>query len=192
MRFEKGHKEKTRKHILDVAARRMRKEGAAACGIAGIMSDAGLTNGAFYPHFDSKETLVREVLAETLADQRDRLVQQSQAGAGIEQAIRSYLNAEHVAEWENGCPSAALLPEIMRQSSATREVYEGGLLDYVSVLATYLPEPETAASRQRAMALFGLMVGTLQLARAVSDEALRERILQGGLETALVLANSPA
>ena len=48
MRFEKGHKENTRRRIIDVASKRFRREGAAASGLAGIMSEAGLTNGAFY------------------------------------------------------------------------------------------------------------------------------------------------
>ena len=60
MRFEKGHKAATRRHIVDVASKCLRRDGVAAAGIAGIMSEAGLTKGAFSPHFGSKEELVRE------------------------------------------------------------------------------------------------------------------------------------
>ena len=54
MRYEKGRKDASRRRIMEVAAERFRNEGIAASGLAGIMSDAGLTNGAFYPHFQSK------------------------------------------------------------------------------------------------------------------------------------------
>ena len=64
MRYEKGHKETTRRHIVDVASAQFRENGVAAVGLAGIMAEAGLTNGAFYTHFESKEDLVRAVLLE--------------------------------------------------------------------------------------------------------------------------------
>jgi TetR/AcrR family transcriptional regulator, transcriptional repressor for nem operon len=188
MRFEKGHKEKTRRRILDVASRRFRRDGVAASGLAGIMTEAGLTNGAFYPHFESKESLLREALANTIADQRARLEKDSGVGSGIEGAIRGYLNKSHLEGGEEGCPSAALLPEIGRQSEPTRKAYEDGLLTYISALAAHLPDPRSASSKRRAMAVFGLMVGTLQIARAVADEALAEDILEGGIEAALSLA----
>jgi TetR/AcrR family transcriptional repressor of nem operon len=57
MRFEKGHKAATRRHIVDVASKCFRRDGVSAAGIAGIMGEAGLTKGAFFPHFESKEAL---------------------------------------------------------------------------------------------------------------------------------------
>ena len=63
MRYDKGHKDATRERIIEVASRQFREQGVAAVGLARIMSDAGLTNGAFYAHFDSKEDLFREVLS---------------------------------------------------------------------------------------------------------------------------------
>ena len=63
MRYEKGHKDATRERIIEVASRQFRENGVAAVGLAGIMSDAGLTNGAFYTHFESKEDLVQAVVA---------------------------------------------------------------------------------------------------------------------------------
>ncbi|TIT49517.1 MAG: TetR/AcrR family transcriptional regulator, partial [Mesorhizobium sp.] len=49
MRYEKGRKDASRGRIMEVATRRFRSDGIAASGLASIMSDAGLTNGAFYP-----------------------------------------------------------------------------------------------------------------------------------------------
>ncbi len=73
MRFEKGHKAETRRHILGVASKRFRQDGISASGIAGIMGEAGLTNGAFYPHFKSKEELVREAVSSALSEQQHRV-----------------------------------------------------------------------------------------------------------------------
>src|SRR5215472_3243388 len=72
MRYEKGHKEATRRHILDVASAQFRENGVAAVGLAGIMAEAGLTNGAFYTHFESKEDLVRAVLLDALIRREEK------------------------------------------------------------------------------------------------------------------------
>jgi TetR/AcrR family transcriptional regulator, transcriptional repressor for nem operon len=192
MRFEKGHKAATRRHILEVASKCFRRDGVSAAGISGIMGEAGLTNGAFYPHFESKEELVREALASALADQQYRFEEDQQAGLDLEGAIRRYLNQAHLEDPAVGCPSAALLPEIARQPMPARQIYEEGLQSYVSALAALLPDAESATSRRRATAIFALMVGTLQFARAVPDAAQAEQILEGGVEAALRLARAPS
>jgi TetR/AcrR family transcriptional repressor of nem operon len=186
MRYEKGHRENTREHILEVASQRFRRDGASASGLAGIMAAAGLTNGAFYTHFESKEALLREALVTALTEQLARLEDDCPAGCGIEAVIRRHLNEDELAGSEVGCPSAALLPEISRQPERTRKAYEDALLAYISALATHLPD--SGSSNSRAMAIFSLMVGTLQIARAVADTSLAQDILEGGVEAALVLA----
>lgn len=190
MRFEKGHKETTRKRIIDVASKRFRRDGVAASGLAGIMAESGLTNGAFYAHFDSKEDLVREALASALADQHAQLENAGEDAIEIEGAIRRYLNTSHLEGCEDGCPSAALLPEIARQPAPTKQVYEDQFLAYVKTLAARLPNPKSAQTRRKATAIFSLMVGTLQIARAVSDPQLAETILEGGVQAALKLAKA--
>ena len=192
MRFEKGHKAATRRHIIDVASKCFRRDGVSAAGIAGIMAEAGLTNGAFYPHFESKEALVREALASALADQQHSLDEDQRKGLDLEGAIRRYLNRAHLEDPAVGCPSAALLPEIARQALPTRQTYDKGLQSYVSTLAALLPDASSTTSVRRATAIFGLMVGTLQLARAVPDTAQAEQILEAGVEAALHLARAPS
>lgn len=156
------------------------------------MGEAGLTNGAFYAHFESKEALVREALASALANQQHGLDEDQREGLDLEGAIRRYLNRAHLEDPSGGCPSAALLPEIARQALLTRQTYEEGLQSYISTLAALLPDAGSAASGRRATSIFGLMVGTLQLARAVPDAADAEQILEGGVEAALRLAATPS
>ena len=192
MRFEKGHKAATRRHIVDVASKCFRRDGVSAAGIAGIMSEAGLTKGAFSPHFESKEALVGEALASALADQQHRLDEDQRTGLDLEGVIRSYLSHAHLEGPAEGCPSAALLPEIARQPLPTRQTYEEGLRSYVSSLAGLLPDAGSERSHRRATAIFGLMVGTLQFARAVPDAARAVQILEGGVQGALLLARAPS
>ena len=84
------------------------------------MSDAALTNGAFYAHFTSKEDLVANVLADQLRTQRQRFDAQPPDRAGLEAIIRAYLSPQHRDQYADGCPSAALLDEIARRPAVSR------------------------------------------------------------------------
>jgi TetR/AcrR family transcriptional repressor of nem operon len=187
MRYDKGHKDVTRLRILDVASRQFREQGVAAVGLAGIMTDAGLTNGAFYAHFGSKEDLVREVLANA-GKRREMWETAAESRAGLEAAIRSYLSPKHRDNPGGGCPASALVAEIARHPKATRDVFSGKVADVIELIATHLDQDTDGERRRKAVAIYGLMVGTLQLARAVNDKRLSDEILQGGADEALALA----
>jgi TetR/AcrR family transcriptional repressor of nem operon len=190
MRYDKGHKEASRRRIMDVASGRFRSDGIAASGLARIMSDAGLTNGAFYPHFQSKAELVRESLAAAMDDQSS-LLRQIIAEGGLEAAIDAYLSPGHRDNAESGCTLAALLPELARQPLETRTVYAERFVDAVRELASALP----AQARDREAAAIGIyatLIGTLQLARAVSGTPLSEQVLAAGAAAARDLARLPA
>src|SRR5438874_2399680 len=107
MRYGKDQKQATRRRILDAAGRRFKQDGIDGAGVAAVMSDAGLTNGAFYAHFASKEDLVANVVADQLRAQRQRLDSQPADRAGLEAFIRSYPSPQHPAQRSAGCPAAA-------------------------------------------------------------------------------------
>ena len=186
MRYEKGHKDLTRQRIVEVASRQFREHGVAAVGIAGIMSDAGLTNGAFYAHFDSKEDLVREVLSH--AGFRNKLSRAAENGTGLAGAIRDYLSPNHRDNPGGGCPTSALVAEIARHPKATRDAFTGKVDDVIDLIAAALDAGTESERRRKAVAIYALMVGTLQLARAVNDKRLSGEILQSGAEEAVALA----
>src|SRR5687767_14572633 len=119
MRYSKDHKQATRQRILEAAGRRFKEDGIDGAGVAAVMSEAGLTNGAFYAHFASKEDLVANVLADQLRTQRQSFDAQPPARGGLEAFIRSYLSVQHRDQFADGCPSAALLDEIARRPAAT-------------------------------------------------------------------------
>ena len=57
-RYSPEHKEATRRRMIATAGRRFKSDGIDGSGIATLVADAGLTNGAFYGHFSSKDDLV--------------------------------------------------------------------------------------------------------------------------------------
>ncbi len=192
MRYSKGHKQTTRQRIVEAAGRRLKQDGIDGAGVATLMSDAGLTNGAFYAHFESKEDLVANVLADQLRAQRQSFDAQPPDRAGLEAFIRSYLAPEHRDQCAEGCPSAALLDEIGRRPDATRQVFTDELMGVIGDIASRLDPAHAEAARTDALAIFGLMVGTLQLARALTDRDLSDQLLARGIEAALKLLDDPA
>jgi TetR/AcrR family transcriptional regulator, transcriptional repressor for nem operon len=190
MRYGKDQKQATRQRILEAAGRRFKEDGIDGAGVAAVMSDAGLTNGAFYAHFASKEDLVANVLADQLRAQRHRFETQTSDRAGLEAIVRAYLSPEHRDQLADGCPSAALLDEIARRPDTTRQVFTEELLGTADDIAARL-DP-TDGSRIDALALIGFMTGTLQVARALTDRDLSDQLLVRGVETALELLDDRA
>ena len=182
MRYEKGRKDTTRRRIMDVASEHFRSDGIAASGLAGIMTEAGLTNGAFYPHFKSKAELVRESLAAAMEDQANLLQEITDTG-GLDAAIAAYLSPEHRDNPATGCTLAALLPELARESAETRNFWGERFQSTVRQLASALP-PQTEDPEGVAVAIYATLVGTLQLARAVAGTDLSDRILAAGADAA--------
>jgi AcrR family transcriptional regulator len=189
MRYGTDHKQATRQRILEAAGRRFKQDGIDGAGVAAVMSDAGLTNGAFYAHFASKEDLVANVLADQLRAQRQSFDSQPPDRRGLEEFIRSYLSPQHRDQCADGCPSAALLDEIARRPAATKQVYTDELMGVIDDIASRLDPTDAEAARTDALTLFGLMLGTLQLARALTDRDLSDQLLARGVETAMKLLN---
>src|SRR5215218_999601 len=187
MRYGKDQKQATRQRIVEAAGRRFKQDGIDGAGVATLMSDAGLTNGAFYGHFMSKEDLVANVLTDQLRTQRHSFDAQPPDRAGLEAIIRAYLSPQHRDQCADGCPSAALLDEIARRPVATRQAFTDELLGTADDIAARLDPTDAESARTDALTLFGLMIGSLQLARALTDVDLSDQLLAQGVKTALQL-----
>jgi TetR/AcrR family transcriptional repressor of nem operon len=186
-RYDKEHKEATRQRIVETAGRRFKKDGIDGSGIATLMADAGLTNGAFYAHFGSKDDLVTTVVADQLKTQTEAYVALSPGRAGLEEFVRDYLSPRHRDHRDTGCPSAALLDEIGRSPKSTKRAYTAGARAILDQIASRLKPEDPAAAKGRALALFTMAVGTMQLARAVADKKFADEILEQGVTNALAL-----
>ncbi len=187
VRYDAEHKAQTRRRIIETAGRRVKQDGIDGSGVAALMADAGLTNGAFYAHFESKDDLVANVVADQLAAQRAVLAALPEGRAALEQFVRDYLARRHRDHPDDGCPNAALLDEISRCGDAVRNSYTKGMQSLVDVIATHLSPQNPAAAHTRALGLFTMLVATLQLARAVSDDELSDEILRSGILNAQLL-----
>jgi TetR/AcrR family transcriptional repressor of nem operon len=187
MRFEKGHKAETRRRIVKAAALRFRKDGVEAVGIAGLMAEAGLTHGGFYAHFESKEALLREAMVAAMDETRERLTRPAEPD-GLEWLVRRYLRPSHRDTPEDGCAIASLVAEIARHEPATRKVFSGRVEAFLARIAAQLQDWPEAERSQAAIGILGVMLGALQLSRAVTDKALSDSVLESGIQAALRLA----
>lgn len=189
MRYDKGHKEATREKILVEAARRFREEGIDAVGVANLMGGIGLTQGGFYNHFDSKDALAREAMANALEATKARFEKDGSLVALVER----YLSTAHRDHPGRGCPAATLSQEIARASDEVREGFTDELGEILATIRGALPDAMSARQKKAiAMAAFSSMVGSMTLARAVSDPALSDDILAAGRKAVLAMLQNPA
>ena len=172
MRYSEEHAAQTREKVLKAAAAQLRKDGPKGVSVAGIMSAAGLTHGGFYAHFDSRDALLVEALERAGRDSGAAVTRalERRAARGVSAfraLVEAYLDDEHLASLETGCPVAALACDIPRQSDAVREASAVRVRRLVAGVQSALPH----ASRATASVVAGTLVGTLQLARALGANA---------------------
>lgn len=180
MRYPPDHKDRVRARIVRAAARRFRAQGSESAPITQLMRDLDLTHGGFYRHFEGKEELFDEALAESFAQVRRRLGEAAGANPGheLEAIISAYLSDAHCARPGDGCPVAALATEIARHPRSVRATLDQGVRDHVAALGHYMPGATQAERENNALVLFTGMAGALNLARAIADPALRDLLLE--------------
>ena len=179
MRYPAEHKEETRERIIRAASRRFRRAGAGV-GIGQLMKTLKMTHGGFYRHFKSKDDLFEAALTESFEEMRARMtaaIAEAPAGHELQAIIGTYLSDEHCADAAGGCPVAALASEVARQPRAVRAAFDRAIQQATSRMATFMTGATEEERRRKAGVLFSGMSGTLAVARAVSDEDLRKRIL---------------
>lgn len=186
MRYAKDQHDTTHRRITGQAASMLRERGIAQTGIAGLMAASGLTNGAFYAHFASKEALVAETLRD-LADHPGRFVAALESGAPPEQWLRLYLSTEHRDHPQAGCAAAALAAEIARHPADTRRAFGSMTGRALEAMARQMPGDDDDARLSRARAVYALLIGTLQFARAAADASESDAILDSGVAAGLAL-----
>src|SRR5271166_1781250 len=111
MRYPTGYKRQTNERILRAAGRLFRKQGYAATGVDAVMKSAGLTAGAFYSHFRSKEDLLAEVLDTVFRESKDdrpKELSKLRGHAWLRAFASFYLSKEHRDAADRGCPMPAL------------------------------------------------------------------------------------
>jgi AcrR family transcriptional regulator len=186
-RYSQEHKDATRRRIIETAGRRFKQDGLDGSGIATLMADAGLTNGAFYAHFDSKDDLVATVVGEELGRQAAEFGELPPGRAGLEAFVHEYLSPQHRDNPDRGCPSAALLDEIGRCTAATKQAYTDGAQAILDEISARLAPEDPGSARGTALSLFTMLVGAMQLSRAMADKELSDAVLAEGIQSGLTI-----
>ena len=170
--------------ILAVAARAIRKTGYDGTGVADIMKQAGLTHGAFYAHFASRDAMLAEAAehagAQAVAAATSVAAQASPAQA-FGDMVRTYLSRAHIEHPELGCPAPALCSEMPRQAPEVRRAATRHIKEMVDLVARQSPHWGQPGAHEQALFTVASMVGAVVLARAVDEPGLSDAICQAAL-----------
>jgi TetR/AcrR family transcriptional regulator, transcriptional repressor for nem operon len=164
-----------------------RRQGYHAAGVDTVMEEAGLTAGGFYAHFDSKQALLAEALAQAdaaIGRRRETGLEDLSGREWIEAFLARYLDMSHRHGVEDGCPLVALISEVSRADESVKESFEAIVRNFGDRLASQARECGADKAEERALAALALCVGGLGLARSVRDDALAGRILESCREQA--------
>ncbi|WP_158807851.1 TetR/AcrR family transcriptional regulator [Beijerinckia sp. L45] len=191
MRYGSERKDETRTRVVTVASERFRKDGVDGVSVARLMSDAGLTHGGFYHHFRSKGALVDEAVLHAFQTMPALRALEGRAPRAVELGnfIDLYLSSEHRDHPEHGCVIVALGPDMARRPRESREAFAAEAEGVLGRIAAALPEGIPALDRtQAATTLLSHLLGVLQLARFLTDQASSDRALESGRSSARRLA----
>ena len=173
MKVSKETSAKHREELLKAASHLFRERGFDKVGIVEIATAAGLTHGAFYTHFESKEALCAEVIAS--ATRRNRAAMESKVGWRA--YIEAYLSPKHVRDRANGCPFAALGGDVPREGEPIRIAFSEALESSIDAITASFGHQGDASNREDALQALATMVGALVLARTATTPKLRDEIL---------------
>ncbi len=186
MPYSAGHKQKTRNHIVEKAARAFREKGFKGIGVADLMKAAGLTHGGFYAHFKSKSDLLNDALTEAF----DEVVTRLDDAASLESKEKefaaltdAYLTELHRNTPSRGCAIATLGPEVAREPKKTRKVFEQLLDEEIRMFSRHIHGKSEKAARKEAIGALATMVGTLIMSRVVADEGFSDEIIKAGRDS---------
>ncbi len=170
MRVSREQMARHREEILEAAARLFRERGFDAVTVREVMEAAGLTHGGFYGHFTSKDDLIartlEHVLERTAPTERD-----------LARYAEWYLNEAHCRNLAEGCPTAALGAEAVRQGPEARAAMTASIRRQVEHFSPSAAGATSAEKRRAAIASWSAMVGALVLSRLSDDPALSKEIL---------------
>jgi AcrR family transcriptional regulator len=173
-------KAQTHERIVAVAARAIRRTGYDGTGVADLMKEAGLTHGAFYTHFASREALLAEATGHACTESAAAATQAVAAlppDRALQSMLAAYLSEAHLRNVEQGCPLTALGSETPRQTPEVRRATTRYIKEMADLVARQLPDWGQPQAHDRALVTMAALVGALVLARAVDEPALAQRLL---------------
>lgn len=180
MRYDPDHKARTHQRIVRNASRQLRARGLNGPAVSTLMKASGLTHGGFYRHFGSRDDLVVEAIEASLQELRERLIaaaEEAKPGDGWKAIVRSYLTLERCDRTEDGCPIAALAPDMARTRPPLKRKISSAILKLNGELSPFMPGPTSEEKAANFLSIFSSMVGAIAIARTMPDPAVRQSIL---------------
>lgn len=179
MRMSREEAAKNRDRVVQTASEMFRESGYEGIGIATLMKAAGLTNGAFYKQFDSKEALIAEATEYGLKQNVEswHSAIENAENDPLQAVADWYLSPPHILHRGKGCTYAALANEAPRHQDNVRKAFDQGVDQTLSLLTDACDAEDSAENERAAVQTFCRLVGALVLVRAVGDPKMVERIL---------------
>ncbi|MFB9126795.1 TetR family transcriptional regulator [Paraburkholderia dipogonis] len=181
MRKSRVETAETRRRIVDVAARKFQLNGINATGLADVMSEAGLTHGGFYRHFESKDQLVAEACA-TAATNIVATLEEAASESDVEDGFRAiverYVSTGHRDNVSGGCPLAGMGSELSHGDENTRAAASQGFRELVEVVAKRLDPQRSESTESKAVFAVTAMIGAITMARILTDSDASASVLQ--------------
>lgn len=181
MKVTKEKAAENRQALVRAATKLFGQHGINGVGVADIGKEAGLTHGALYAQFDSKEALAAEALADALARSYARMVACGTDGEPtLGEYLDFYINKRHRDSLAKGCAMAASGSDIGRQGKSVSRSFANGFDRMARTLEKAVQKaPLRAAERERALTIAAAQIGALIVSRAVAkaDPSLSEEVL---------------
>lgn len=174
VRYSTTHKEETRQKLLESSGALAKRGGFSSTGVDGLMKAIGLTGGAFYSHFPSKNDLFTAIVQRELSTSPIGLMARGDGFCRdkLERCLSRYLSMAHLQNADTGCAIPALGAEIARADLAVREEAEHWMLQLQRAWAEILEDGELA------WALISQCVGALVVARMLAREETQAEVLE--------------
>jgi TetR/AcrR family transcriptional regulator, transcriptional repressor for nem operon len=167
--------------LVETAKRLLQERGFEGAGVVEISREAGLTQGALYGQFGSKDALAAEAIRKAFTDGVAAWSElRDKAPDPLSAYLDTYLCEKHVQDAGSGCPVAACVSEVGRQDPAICAAFAEGFQDLVGLVQRFLPDgTPPAAARRRALTLISALVGSIAIARAVhaADPGLSKELI---------------
>ena len=179
MRVTRTQAAENRQAVINVASRLFRERGFDGIGLKDLMKGAGLTQGAFYKQFASKDDLAAQASRRAMESATHRWLAATAANPEnpLDAVISFYLSMDHREERMDGCPVVALGSDAARQGTDVKASFEAGIKEYLEMLRSWVGEADGDEAGGKAMAILSTMVGAVLLSRVVNDPGLAQAFL---------------
>jgi TetR/AcrR family transcriptional repressor of nem operon len=179
-----------RRALAAAAGRLFRQKGIDGVGVAELCEAAGMTHGALYSHFGSKDELATEAFVQGQAASRTRLDGAVGPNPDLSAILDFYVSRRQRDNAIDCCPLLASASEAARQSKPTRRAFAAAFDELSDTVSAALAKRDNQSSGL-AMVIAASMIGTVAVAR-VLDPAQSDALIEATREALEALSKVPA